>query len=257
MSSTDFDILIVGSGPSGIQVAKEATLHGFRVGLVDVGHEDHEYAVITPDRPFTELRRTDPNQHEYFLGKNFCGIDAGGQKTGVQLTPARQFIVRDVERLLPIESKNFQAVQSLALGGLGAGWGAGCVCYEEDELRKVGLPAREMKPFYERVAKEIGVSGPMQDDISEHVGLLKNLQPPLELDSNAKSLLQTYEKKKSSLNSKGFKLGQPLIGSLNQEYCIAVKVNIDLKLFINLFANIRPVQWNGLPCKVYMLGKII
>ena len=210
MVRSDFDILILGSGPSGVQAAKEATGHGVRVGLVDVGHEDHRYVAITPNRPFAELRRNDPNQQKYFLGEALEGVDTGDQKTGPQLTPARKFIIRDTEKLLPIESENFQAIQSLALGGLGAGWGAGCACYEEDELTKVGLPVQTMKPYYERVAQDIGVSGPKEDDISEHVAMLSNIQPPLVLDSNAQSLFVSYQNKRASMLAKGFKMGRPL-----------------------------------------------
>ena len=83
MVQSDFDILILGSGPSGVQAAKEATRHGVRVGLVDVGHEDHRYAAITPDRPFAELRRNDPNQQRYFLGEALEGVDTGDQRIGV------------------------------------------------------------------------------------------------------------------------------------------------------------------------------
>lgn len=83
MVQSDFDILILGSGPSGVQAAKEAVQHGVRVGLVDVGHEDLRYAAITPDRPFSELRRSDHDQQRYFLHKALERVDTSDQKFGV------------------------------------------------------------------------------------------------------------------------------------------------------------------------------
>ena len=101
------DLVIVGSGPSSAQAAKAAIERGLSVTMVDVGHEDTAFGQSVPDRPFDELRRTDPDQRRYFFGDSDHPDQHGKKRVGSQLTPPRQFIRRGVDRLLPMESSTF------------------------------------------------------------------------------------------------------------------------------------------------------
>ena len=69
-SSTDFDILIIGSGPSGAHAAQEALASGRKVAILDVGYADDRYDKLVPAKPFSEIRRSDPDQRQYFLGQD-------------------------------------------------------------------------------------------------------------------------------------------------------------------------------------------
>src|SRR5262245_3470733 len=102
-----FDILIVGSGPSGVQAAKAAIDRGASVAMVDVGHVDEHYAPLIPDRPFSEIRKTDSGQARYFLGDHLEGISRQTSAVGAHLTPPRLFLIRDAEKYLPMESESF------------------------------------------------------------------------------------------------------------------------------------------------------
>ena len=212
----DFDIIVVGSGPSGAQAAQTAVRRGAKVGLVDVGHVDGTYADGVPDRPFNAIRRSDPDQRRFFLGEQLEGALHDTGTTGAQLTPPRQHIIRDTERYLPIDSDSFAPLQSLALGGLAAGWGAGASTYEAAELRRAGLPPEEVTRYYDPLARDIGVSGPVDDDTSPHLVELRTLQPPLEVDSNGEALLRTYASRSATLNARGFKLGRPPLAVLTE-----------------------------------------
>ena len=150
------DLIVVGSGPSGVQAAKAAIESGLSVTVVDVGHHEDGLAGLVSDRPFSELRRTDREQHRYFLGPPRPGGVAAAQRVGSQLTPPRQFILRDVDRYLPLESATFFPLQTLALGGLGAGWGAGTPTFEDFELRTAGLEPAVLARYYRQVAEDIG-----------------------------------------------------------------------------------------------------
>ena len=210
-----FDVLIVGSGPSGVHAAHEAVQSGLRVGMVDVGYEDNHFARITPNEPWKELRQSDPEQHRYFLGDEDDGAERSTVDAGSHFTPAREYIVRGTADQLPVKSESFDAVQSLARGGLGAGWGAGCTRFTSAELRRIGLPGKEMSQWYEAVAGEIGISAPDDDDIANAVGQFDTKQPPHPLDSNAESIFNRYLKRKQRLNKRGFRLGQPPVAMLS------------------------------------------
>ena len=202
------DLIVVGSGPSGAHVAKAAVERGLSVALVDVGHDDEGLSRLVPERPFCEIRRSDPEQARYFFGSPRIGGTAPGQRVGSQLTPTRQFITRDVEQLLPFESSTFFPLQTLALGGLGAGWGAGAQTFEDFELREAGLSWRNLEPYYREVADEIGISGVGQDDTAAMVLDIPNTQPPLDRDANAAAILETYRRRRERFHRAGFFLGK-------------------------------------------------
>ena len=206
--SADFDVIVVGSGPSGAHAAQAAVASGAKVAVVDVGHVDHHYVDIVPDRPFSEIRRDDAEQRRYFLGERLEGVAARAGAAGAQLTPPRKFIVHEADERLPFRSSTMRPMQSLALGGLGAGWGAGCATYDQRELQRAGLPTEGFGRYYDVVAAAIGVSGTTEDDVSPDVAALRHLQPPLDLDSNASAIMRTYARRRGPLQARGFRLGR-------------------------------------------------
>jgi len=78
----------------------------------------------------------------------------------------RYFGAPEVPELLPLESDSFFPLESLAYGGLGAGWGLGCCAYSDAELRAAGLTPEAMRAAYQWVADRIGISGERDDERS-------------------------------------------------------------------------------------------
>ena len=215
----DFDILIIGSGPSGANAATEAVRSGFKVGLLEIGFTDTQYQHHIPQESFSNIRKTDSNQANYFLGSNPAAAFQSQAKAGDHLTPPRQHMIQDMESLFPTESKNFVPLQSTAHGGLGVSWGSNVFAFEDFELRKIGLPIEEIRQFYSLASAEIGISGPKKDDLSGLIAGLGNhaqLQPPLEIDTNAKSIFTRYVKNRSRFLSREFFLGQAVLAVLSK-----------------------------------------
>jgi choline dehydrogenase-like flavoprotein len=200
------DVIVVGSGPGGVNATVPLVAAGHRVLMLDMGRTDRRYAPLVPPVPFPELRRTDREQHRYFLGDELEGVPFGPVKVGAQLTPPRQHIGTDDDPRLPVDSDGFAVVQSLARGGLGAGWGAGVFPFDDLELHDMGLGLAALAPHYDRVVERIGVSGPV-DDLADFFPASAGMQPPLELDVNAQRLLAAYTRRRAGLNARGFFLG--------------------------------------------------
>lgn len=209
------DVLVVGSGPSAVNAAYPLVEAGHSVQMLDVGNRDGVYERTIPDGPFSELRRTDEQQHRYLLGEQFEGIGFDHMGSGAQLTPPRQYVLRDAERLLPIDSSSFFPLQSLAEGGLGAAWGAGSPAFSAADLDGFPISHADLKPHYETVAARIGVSG-ARDDLWPYLGELDAMQPPLEIDSNGESILRRYEHQRAATNRTGLYLGLPRLAILSQ-----------------------------------------
>ena len=211
------DAIVVGSGPSAVHAAYPLVEAGLTVRMLDVGNRDTTYADLIPDGPFSELRRTDPDQHRYFLGDDLEGIGFGSTGAGAQLTPPRQHVSRDTERLQPVASRSFFPLQSLAEGGLGGAWGAGSPPFSAADLAGFPIALEDLQPHYEVVADRIGVSG-ARDDLMPFLGPMFALQPPVETDSSGESILRRYATQRGALNKTGMFLGHPRIAMLSRPH---------------------------------------
>jgi choline dehydrogenase-like flavoprotein len=213
-----FDLLIVGSGPSGSHAAMEAVASGRKVALVEIGYSDGRPPEFDPSKTFSEIRRTDPNQHTYFLGDNPVAVLRNQGRAGPHLTPGRQYMIRDMDQLFPLESDSFLPLQSSGLGGLGISWGANCFALESYELERIGISAAAMPGYYASAAREAGISGRTDDALTPLIANLDHrvIQPPLPLDANAETLLRRYLAREERYKASGIYLGQSLLAMLSQ-----------------------------------------
>lgn len=207
--SSTFDIVLVGTGASAVHAAWPLVEAGRRVALIDVGHGPDPEAAIPPRGDFLLLRRTDDEQHRYFLGDDFEGVSFGPVGVGAQLTPPRQFVFRGAEELAPINSANFRALQSYALGGLAAAWGASTMPFTDQDLRGWPITRADLQPHYDAVADRIGVCGPALDDLTPFVGRIAPLMPPVGHDSNAEEMFGAYRRRRSWFQQQGLFVGHP------------------------------------------------
>jgi choline dehydrogenase-like flavoprotein len=210
------DVIVVGSGASATNAVFRLVKDGFSVLMLDVGNVDDRYASLIPDAPFSEIRRTQDAQHVYFLGGDFEGVPFGNIRVGGQLTPPRRYIQRDTDRLTPLKTHGFTGFESLALGGLAAGWGGVAVQYDDVDLAGFPIKHRDLAPHYEAVSARIGISG-ARDDLLRFYGDCSSLQPPLELDSNAEAILSRYQRIRWRLHRKGLYVGRARLAVLSRD----------------------------------------
>ncbi|MGE4231820.1 MAG: hypothetical protein AB7F43_00685 [Bacteriovoracia bacterium] len=212
---SDFQFIIVGSGCSAAHCAATLLGKNVKVLMIDFGN-DSSLEESIPNKSFLDIRRTDPKQSEYFLGKNYEGISFDKIKPGAQLTPPRQFVTEHASKWNPVDSRSFSAVESLAYGGLARTWGFGCNVMDENELKKMGLPLDIAD--YQVIADRIGISAG-NDEIREISGRgLKGIQGPLRIDSNARSIRIRYHKNKKFFEDKNAVLGQIVAAMLSENF---------------------------------------
>ena len=162
----DTDVIVVGSGCSGAMAAQTLVEKGVKVNLIDVGIKNLEYENKIPEGSFEKIRQSETQQHIPFLGNDFESLEFNDSKSGAQLTPPRKHLVQLSGDLLQIQSKTFFPVESLAYGGLGAGWGLGCCVYSDNELQQCSLDVTSMHAAYEIIAQRMGISADANDNAS-------------------------------------------------------------------------------------------
>jgi choline dehydrogenase-like flavoprotein len=237
------DVLVVGSGPGGVNAAAALVEAGRSVALLDYGNQDRHYEPLIPREPFERLRRRDEQQHRYFLGDRFEGIPFGPVKVGAQLTPPRMHILADAPSRIPVDARGFSASLSLARGGLGAGWSAGVFPFTDGELRDMGLGLAEFRPHYDAVAERIGVAGD-RDDLDDFLPASPSMMPALESDTNAEAVLERYQLRREDLNAQGFFLGRTRLAACTRSHHgRGPHAYLDLAYWADMDRSIYRPQW--------------
>ena len=211
------EVIIVGTGPSGAAAALGFAEHGIIPLILDVGKEPSDVKPV--DDNIYSYRKTH-DAFEVMIGRNYEMLDHVINKKSPSpkiSSPFMQFVIEDADRLTPIEEKGSHIIQSFAKGGLASAWGAGLYRFLDDELRGVPINASDLDPYYDRLTKEIGISGD-NDDLDPFFGSTEGLLRPLELSGKAKKLFSMYKKKKKELNAKGVFIGRPRLGVLSEDY---------------------------------------
>jgi len=211
------DVIVIGSGPGGVNASARLVAAGRSVLLLDYGNQDRHYAPLIPRASFSDTRRADPQQHRFFLGDRFEGIPFGPVRVGAQLTPPRMHILEDAPERIPVDSDGFAVSMSLARGGLGAGWSAGVFPFDDRELSAMGQSVSSLQPHYDAVAERIGVAGD-HDDLERFLPSSPSMMPALESDSNAEVVLRRYARKREALNADGFFLGRTRLAACTRSH---------------------------------------
>ena len=112
------DVIVVGSGVSGVHATLPLIEAERMVTMLDVGYTDDTYAGLIPERPFAEIRCRDWQQHRYFLGDQFEGIELGPVGPTSQIPPPRQYVVRDPAKVAPVSFSAIRRRSSVSRGAV-------------------------------------------------------------------------------------------------------------------------------------------
>lgn len=150
-TTTLYDVVIVGSGPAGVNAAIPLVRAGLKVAIIDGGLTSKK---LTNHDNHTPHKTAKSNPYDLLM------------KTGYVFTKTYQ--------LLKIHS-NIDIVQSLAKGGLSEIWHGMCDHFTTSELHKVGLPVAVIKREYAEVAKRAGLTPAPPLDL--HCAILVQKEP--------------------------------------------------------------------------------
>jgi choline dehydrogenase-like flavoprotein len=210
-----FDFVIVGAGAAAASVA--LGLQGKRVLMLDAGGLP-QYQAPMAKTGFYEMRRQSEDLFGYLIGDRLESLVNvhGGSISPKLKSPGMSFVTRDWQSHVEIKGQNFSPEISLAKGGFANAWGAGCFRYVGRELEHFPLAPGCLEPYYDRLTREIGISGE-DDDLKPFFGSATDLQPALELHPLAGSFLQRYRSRRARLQRKGYFVGRPRLAVLTRD----------------------------------------
>ena len=174
---------------------------GFQVSLIDGGVVEEG---ISKEFSFTELKENLEDPWSFFLGSNLEGITPPNINSVFQYPPNRQYFDKDSSLI----SENFYGYTSMAIGGLGIGWGANCAEFDDDDLDDFLINEDDINPFYKKISKRIKISGNSSDDLSAYLGENTILNPPIDLSLHDQLILKKSKKYQKTLGKRGIIIGR-------------------------------------------------
>jgi choline dehydrogenase-like flavoprotein len=211
-----YEVIIVGSGPSGVAAALGFAENGIVPLILDVGHEAPE--VKPPNMNFYDYRKTN-DVFDVMIGRGYELLKHVIEKKTASpkvSSPYMQFVTRDAEQLSPVAGSSC-VLQSFAKGGLASAWGAGLYRCIDYDLVSLPINAADLSPYYDRLTREIGISGD-DDDLTPFFGPTEGLLKPVRLSNKLSKLFSAYKKKRGVLNAEGIFVGRSRLGILTSDY---------------------------------------
>lgn len=208
-------IIVVGSGASGVHFALTVLRKGYDVVMLDVGHA--KSAPIRPGDGLNSLKRTLDDPVAYFLGPRFEAVTYGDSDSDFYSFPPSKRHVFSEPPKMEIHKRGFEPLVSFARGGLAEVWTAGVYPFNDDELADFPFGYSEIGPYYEEVARRIGVSGE-DDALTRFMPFHDGVLPGLRLDEHSQSLLDAYRRRKDALAKKlGCYMGRSRVAVLTRD----------------------------------------
>lgn len=214
MISTDFDVIVVGTGPAGVSAAYPLVEAGLKVLLID-GGKTAEPAL--PSGSYLTNRREDPMQWKWMVGHDYHALKNLNSVSPKLRVPTHAHVFEGFVSATQITTDNFVAVGSLARGGLSNAWGCGVARLSAAELEAFPFPPKSLDVGYEATARRMGISGATDDALSGYFGLDAWADPPIPLDGLNTRLIEKYQRIRLRAGRADVLLGRSRVAALSRD----------------------------------------
>ena len=188
--------VVVGSGPSGVHAALTLLRRGLAVEMWDTGRQ--EAAFPQPQASFHGLKETLDDPQAYFLGKRFEALLPPGSGELLRYPPARSFLTRADDPCWPFSGDDFTPFHSFTRGGLGVGWGANAVSFDDDDLKDWPIAFGDLEQAYAEACRRLPIAAPT-DALSRYFPGITPNQAPVQLSPHDAALLADYERRAATI----------------------------------------------------------
>jgi GMC oxidoreductase len=208
-------IVVVGSGASAAHFTLSALEKGHQVLMLDVGRE--RPASVLPEATLAQLKDRLDDPVRYFLGDAFEAVLYPASTSEYYgFPPSKNYVFSGVSQFR-WQAQGFSPLSSFAQGGLAEAWTGGVYPFNDDELADFPFSHADIAPYYDLVAKRIGISGAV-DDLARFMPVHQHLMPAIELDEHSQVLLNAYNRRRAALNGRsGCYVGRSRIATISRD----------------------------------------
>lgn len=209
------DLLVVGSGASGVHFTLTALQRGHRVTMLDVGHPRPE--IPAPDTAFPDLPEALDDPAAWFLGPDGEQVVYPGDASSYYGHPPSKAYVFQTVPNVPTRSEAMVPLFTFARGGFAEAWTAGCYPFSPADLAGMPVTSDDLRPHYQEVARRIGIGG-VEDDLAPFLPFEAEYLPPLPLDPHSAHLVAGYARRRAVLHRQHrFFLGRSRVATLTTD----------------------------------------
>lgn len=193
---------VIGSGPAGVSCALGLLSQGEQVTLIDAGVECEPEKLAIADR----LRGVSPEHWDPELVSQIQGprLESGGLP--LKLAYGSRFPYAEDSQYEFLQSGT-KCLQSFARGGLSNVWGAAVLPYTRADFKNWPLSLEDLKPHYKEIGQVLEIAG-VRDALEEAFPFYSDPLPGAALSRQAVKTLESLEKQKRKLRSRGFSFGR-------------------------------------------------
>jgi choline dehydrogenase-like flavoprotein len=150
------DVIVVGSGPSGVSAAWPLVEAGLKVLMIDASDAKPLPGPLADD---IGAFRADSSRWAQQFGRDPAGLGIDGDYSPKLTTPRARGALDGFAATADVKATGFAALGSLAQGGLSTIWGALVTVFDDEDLIGYPIKRNDLEPSYQAVMARIGVSG--------------------------------------------------------------------------------------------------
>ncbi len=212
MSSQHLNVVVLGSGPSGIAAAKALLLRGVAVTLIDAG-------VTMPDEAESIRDTMASAVPDEWDSKAVDRLNARGLKDRGQV-PLKTAFGSDFPYHFDqtVTEHSASILGSRARGGLSNVWGASILPLSEADMAGWPLSTADLAPHYSAILKWLPHSQ-VKDELADAYPLHSGYQRKLGLSRQARALLDDLRKSDAALQKEQMTYGRSRLAMSNCFYC--------------------------------------
>lgn len=218
MTEAQLDVLVIGSGPAGMWAAKPLVDAGLSVKVIDGGRRQE---LEFPKERYHEWRKnSDDSSSLLFDHTKKLDFEALSSTSPKLRVPTLRYTFDDYLKTNQIKSEESAIVGSLAVGGLSNAWGCGVAGLNAADNIAYKFPRQEyekLQAAHRLVAEQIGISGDIEDDLSEYFSLKSNMSPAIPSSKICDYILSKYEVLSNRTSKSDFLLGSSRAASITYE----------------------------------------
>lgn len=210
------EIVVVGSGASGVHFALTLLKRGWKVTMLDVGVQPPK--PLLPDQTVPQLKENLDDPAGYFLGKDFQAVVYPGAEDYYSQPPPKDYVFECDDSASKPRVKGFAPLLSFAQGGLAQAWTGGSYPFNDEELAEFPFSYADIEPHYDEVGRRIGVVGDPKDDLAAFTPTHDGLMEPLDLCEHGEQLTSAYARQRADINEQmNWFLGRSRVAVLSRD----------------------------------------